>query len=125
MESYKVSKLFAILWGLVGIWISLVSSVFFLFVANSPFWGFLTFGQLIVIAYLLVSGRATKKTEYSRQELTQRGVVSLVMIGIPGFLAVYWVGSRPYMIPFLAVIVILLVLMILELRKAERIPLEQ
>lgn len=93
MKSYKVTKSFITLYALVGIWILIGSTIFSLFIANSPFWGFLTLALLLIIIYLLVSGRAMKKTDYTGLELTQRGIVFFVMIAVPGVAAVYWVGA--------------------------------
>jgi hypothetical protein len=121
VKSYKVTKSFSILWGLMGIWILLGGTIFSLFIANNPFWGFLSLTLLVAIIYLLASGRATEKKDYSGLELTQRGILLLAIVAPPSVMAIYLGGARPYLIPYVVGIVILFVLMILELRKAEKI----
>lgn len=125
MKSYRVSKSYTIFWGLTGLWILLGGTIFSLFSTSKLVSGFLFIVGLFVAIYLLVTGRATKKREYSELELTQRGILLLMIIILPSVIAFYRVAARPYLIPFVAVIVILLVLMVLELRKAERISIDQ
>ena len=79
-------------------------------------------GKDILLSMIRVcdSGRATKKKEYSGLELTQRGLLLLMIVAPPSAVAIYFAPARPYLILYVAIFVILLVLMILELRKAEK-----
>ncbi len=84
-------------------------------------------GKDILLSMIRVcdSGRATMKKEYSGLELTQRGILLLMMVAPPSAVAIYFAPAKPSLILYVAIIVFPLILMILELRKAEKISPDQ
>ena len=124
MKIFRVNRMFSTLWGILGLWILLAASLLAFFVVDKPLIGILFMAGITIITFMLVSGRVKQKVDYYLSELMLRGIFVVAVITIPIVVAIISPATRIYLLFFDFGIFVILLLMLIEFSKAERINID-